>query len=313
MIKYFFLILLFSFSLFAQEAAFDSTRELTLQEEQSARTYVHEGKLRNTTVELCNDPENKFSNICTEDRRAFDKGSLRTIEAMLPAVTKAYALITSLGGGKIKTYAKSATGKMIYVDKDGKETLDDGTTVSKIAGEAIAVGLAQGRNEVAKKAFEQSATETKQAAAFYSLAKTHKDLAKASNIQTGVWGASAGCYAIQIASPSVVKDYKLTAKLAGSALIAVFYKKKADAHKERAKLLEEIAKKLPQAGECNPFSNTSCFCNEPTSFTIDPSNYNRFCVPSALALRNQETGQDNATICVNAKGQTDAACDCKTR
>jgi hypothetical protein len=333
--KFLLLTLILSFGVCAQEAAFDTTRELTLEEEQASETYIHQGIAREKNQELCNG-EGKFKDICTEDRFAFSGGAFRTIEAMLPVVTRAYSMIMAVGGGTLKGPAKDADGNPIYrvqrTAEDGTvsevdqaipegENVPEGAEQQKedkpdycrfipMAGEAINIAMAQSDNQVTQRNLENSKPEARQAASFYALAKNHKDQAKASKLQMGVWGATAGCYAALLATSTISGDTGVYLKLGGSTLIAFFYMKKAKAHKERAKLLEQMAKELPQAGDCNPFTATTCFCNEDTSFASDPSNFNKFCVPKPLVARNEN---NDASFCVDKDRKVDKNCDCASQ
>lgn len=310
-----------SLNVLGQEAAFDGTQELTLDEEQASETYIHQGVASTTNAELCENGAEGIQDICT-DTNAFSGGLGRTLEALIPAVTKAYTLIMTATGSKLKKN-KSENGEPVYKKPEGGETTklkeagenpkratDEKTDYCQyiaVAGETLSMAMSQMQNQQTQQNYEASKPEARQAAAFYSLAKNHKDQAKASKIQMGVWGATGGCYAALLATGAVSGDFQLYAKAGGAALIAVFYKKKADAHKKRARLLEEMAKKLPQAGDCNPYTQTTCFCNEETSFAADQANYMKFCVPEPLMARNKF---NDAVTCVDAKRANDPNCNC---
>jgi hypothetical protein len=318
-------LVLASFNSLAQEAAFDDTKELTLEQEQASETYIHQGQAQKKSFEMCKDGQGGFKDICTENKNAFDGGMNKTIEALLPVVTKAYSMIMMVSGSKVQgnkldsndnQMYKSPDGGDPYTPKDGKPNVgDEKATTEKtdfcqyipMAGEAINLVMAKNDNDVSQTNYEKAKPEAKQAASFYTLAKTHKNQEKASKMQFTVWGATAGCYTALVATSYVNPDWKLYAKLGGSALIAAFYKKKANAHKKRAKTLEEMAKKLPQGGDCNPFTETSCFCNEDSSYAVDTKNYMDFCVPKPLVARNKN---NDASYCVDSKGKADPDCSC---
>jgi hypothetical protein len=329
--KMIFMILIFitgSFSSVAQEAAFDESKELTLEQEESSERYIHQGIAQKKSFDMCKDGQGGFKDICTEDKNAFDGGMNKTIEAMLPVVTKAYSMIMMVSGSKVEGNKFDSNDKQMYTKKDGGGDYspgEDGPTAGDekateektdfcqyipMAGEAINIVAATNDNKVTQANYEKAKPEAKQAASFYTLAKTHKNQAKSSKMQFAVWGSTAGCYTALVATSYVNPDWKLYAKLGGSALIAVFYKKKADAHKKRAKILEEMAKKLPQAGDCNPFTETSCFCNEETSYAVDAKSYMDFCVPKPLVARN---GNNDASYCDDAKVNADPDCSCAAK
>ncbi|MBD66701.1 MAG: hypothetical protein CME62_15945 [Halobacteriovoraceae bacterium] len=324
-----FIIFTFSCGLYAQEAAFDEAKPLTDEEEYKSGTYIHQGMADKKAAEMCNEGQGGFKDICRNRDRAFDGGTMGTIESMLPAVTMAYTMITQIGGGKFKAVEKNSNGEAMYEGgsegpisqsqydqlepsqqeglKKKKKEKTDYCGYIPMAGEAINLAQTQMMNQKNQQAYQQTKPEARQAGTFYTLAKAHKDQAKASKLQMGVWGATTGCYAAYLAFGGVSGDWKIYAKMAGSTLITLFYKKKIDAHKKRAKILEEMAKELPQAGDCNPFTHTSCFCNESTSFAFDPGNYNKFCVPDPFVARNKD---NDAVSCVTQNGQPDPSCSC---
>lgn len=293
------LTLTLSLNLFAQEAAFDGETTLTLDEEQNSELYIHEGIASNTSNDLCANGGGKYKDICTNQTSAFSGGLGSTLEALLPAVTKAYALI--IGATNPKLSKKQADGTT--------ESKTDYCQYIAVAGEALSVVTSQLQNSKTQENFIASKPEARQAASFYAIATTHKDQAKASSLQAGIWGSTAACYGALLAAGVVSGDVQLYAKAAGAAVIAAFYLKKASVHKQRSKLLTEFAEKLPQAGECNPYTQPSCFCNEESSFAADPANFQKFCVPKDLIARN---GSNDATVCIGSNQQVDIACSCAT-
>lgn len=316
------------FALAQSESAFDDTNELSLAEEEASETYVHQGIAADKYQEMCNSKNrDKYKDICSEDQLAFEGGIFKSLEIFLPALTKAYALFNTVGGGgKMEARVLNEQGQQEYVSKiDGKEEKyfadepkSDRDTASKeehtdycgyiaVVSEAASTAYMLVRNQKTEQNYTSNKPEAKQAASFYALADNHKDMGKAAKVQAGVWAATAGCYAIYVAQAQYRGDWKVYAKLGASVFIAGFYKKKADAHKERANLLTQMAKDLPQAGDCNPFTERTCFCSEESSYSTDPGNFNKYCVPAIMAARNQS---NDAYVCTNQKGETDTACEC---
>lgn len=297
-------LLITSGSSLAQESAFDETQDITVEEEAAAKTYIHQGQAEKNYNEKCSEGSSGFKDICTNDR----DGNGSTIERMLPAVSKAYSLVvgmSALSGGGAGAKAGGADGAK------GGSSKGSGTDYCKyipMAGEAFAMASTQMSGDNANQNYQSATPQAKQAASLYAVAKTQKDLGKTSTTQAGIWAAGGGCYAVMMATGQQQMGIATVAKMGGSLLIASFYKKKADAHKKRAAAVEEIANSLPGAGECNPFTNTTCFCNEETSFGSDPGNFQKFCVPKPLVSRNKN---NDANICVDDKGQPDPACGCK--
>ncbi len=297
------LSLTLSLSAIAQEAAFDGETTLTLDEEINSESYIHQGIASNTANDLCQNGGGKYKDICTNGNTAFSGGLGGTLEALLPAVTKAYALIIGATNPKLtKVLARDEAGKVTE-----SESKTDYCQYIALAGEAISLVTTQLQNTKTQENFTASKPEARQAASFYALSKNHKDQANAAKLQAGIWGSTAACYAVLLATSYVTGNVQLYAKAAGAAVIGAFYLKKATVHKNRSKLLTEFAKKLPQAGDCNPYTQPSCFCNEDASFAADPANFQKFCVPAALVSRN---GNNDAVSCLNSSGQADPECSC---
>ncbi len=313
----------------AQESAFDGIGEepLTLQEEQDSETYIHQGMAAREAQELCKQNESKYEDICTEDKSAFDGGSMKTLEALFPVLTKAYAMFSAVGGTGKFDAGVMQDGKQVY-SKSGAEdiTVAEGKqppegykkkTEKKpdycgyigMASEAVNTAYMIIQNQKTAENFEQEKGQSRQAASFYALAENHKDMAKASKVQFGVWGATAGCYVAYLAQAAYQGDWKVYAKLAAATFISTFYHKKYKAHQERERILKRMARELPQGGDCNPYTARTCFCNEESSFASDPENYRKYCVPEQLASRNQ---QNDAFICIDQNGKVDEKCQCDT-
>ena len=308
---------------FAQDSAFDDIESsaVSAKEEYDSQNYIHQGIAQKEYKELCQSEDNKFSDICTEDQYAFDKGGFKTLEVLLPALTKAYALVSGMsGGGKFTAKSMDEKGNQLFT-KEGKdvpkgtegatektEQKTDYCSYISMVSEAASTAYMTLRNEKTQSNYESEKPEARQAGAFYATADNQKDMAKAADIQFYVWTGTAGCYAVYASQAQFRGDWKVYAKLGASTFIAYYYKKKADAHKERAKILTEMAKKLPQAGDCNPFTQRACFCNEESSYTVDPTNFNKYCMPAILAARNQA---NDAYVCADQNAKVDATCECK--
>ena len=101
-------------------------------------------------------------------------------------------------------------------------------------------------------------------------------------------------------------DAMFFVKLGGSIMMGTFYGYKQSYHNKRYKELKALANKLPKRGDCNPATETTCFCSEESSKTGDPANYQKYCVPEILANR-----PGDPSVCVTASGNADPNCNCK--
>ncbi|MFT6633220.1 MAG: hypothetical protein ACJAS4_003190 [Bacteriovoracaceae bacterium] len=325
------ILLLMSFSVcsgsFADESAFDSVMDepTSVEDEAKGELYIHQGIADKKVSEMCADGKGGYKDICDEDQHAFAEGGMRTLETLLPALTKAYAMFSMMGGsaGGFTANSLDKEGNQIYQDTDGKtkgvtqetegatektENKPDYCGYIAMVGEGASAAYTLVKNEKTEENFKSEKPEARQAASFYALADNHKTMEKGAKVQMGVWSATAACYVAYATQAAYQGDWKVYAKMAAAGFIGLYYKKKADAHGERADLLEQMAKDLPSAGDCNPFSNKSCFCAEETSIVSDPINFRNVCLPEILAKRTGD--EDKAFVCADASGNADLECDC---
>jgi len=295
------------------------------------------------------DSRGKYEDLCMNQQGAFGGKTGKTLEMMVPIASKAYSMLVSQGqlnynlkeagkpiyngpgkgdnattvtyDKKQKSYIEKSKGKKdvkisekeLKDNKDYDKETEEGqdycgmmTMVSEMAAGAFqAAGQQQAQMHV-----ENAEPQAKQVASMYALAETQENMAKVSTTQAAGFGATAACYTGLMLTNTVEADGKTIAKAGAAGLLGTFYLLKRKAHKERATLIREIAAKMPGAGDCNPVTDTTCFCAEPTSFGMDPANYTKYCVPSALGNR---TGQNGAYVCVDQKGQLDQQCLCEKK
>lgn len=317
---------LFTIHSFGNESAFDSVMEEPTTPEDSAKAevYIHQGMADKKAQEMCEEGKGGYDDLCEEDKYAFSGGGMRKLEVLLPALTKAYSMFNMMGGSGGGLTAKSldSKGNQIY-EKDGvtkgvtkdtegatekTESKSDYCGYIGMAGEAASTAYTMVKNDKTENNFKSEKPEARQVASFYALAENHETMEKGAKFQMGVWSATAGCYVIYATQAAYSGDWKVYAKMGAAGFIAMYYKKKADAHAERAELLKKMAKDLPGAGDCNPFTNKSCFCAEETSVVSDPINFRNICIPKPLLGRGEE--EDDAFVCSDVNGKADLDCDC---
>lgn len=279
----------------------------------------------------------RFKDICENGESAFGGQFAKTLEAMLPAATQAYSLFNAMGSPSIEMNQYNDSNQRLFSDADGKTIAKTDSGLVKEDGSAftgdpkdlekktedkpdicsyIPAVTETGANalQLAKQSriqenVENSLPQARQAATFYALADGHKAKSETTLIQATGWGGTAACYAAYLAG-GAVGNAKFWLKMGAATLLGTFYGIKSEYHKRRQLLLEVLASRLPQAGDCNPHTNTSCFCLEPTSPASDPSNYQKYCIPKQLS---RDDGNLNPTVCVDAKGEADPECKCKKR
>lgn len=296
--------------------------ETPAEDYERGENYINQGLAQQKKEELCAESRGGYSDLCTEDKKAFDGGMNRKLETMLPALTTAYGMISMAGGNNFDAKVskedgsegfqmkqeKGPDGEMVDTDKAKTEEKKDYCSYIAMVSEAGATAYTKLQNDKTEANFQKTKGETAQAASFYALADNQKSMAKSAKFQFYSWTGTAACYVAYATQAQYQGDWKVWAKLGASTFIASFYKKKVDAHKERAKLLEQMASELPQKGDCNPFTDASCFCAQESSKTFDPINYNNVCVPKELSKRSGK-GQE-AFVCVDQSLKADAECNC---
>lgn len=148
-----------------------------------------------------------------------------------------------------------------------------------------------------------SSSATAQKDSLLRAAKSHDERAKQAKIQFAGWGATSACYAAYSAM-NIQLDWRYALKLGGSLLFTTYYKKEVDRHKEYASTVREIASKIPGKGDCNPVTDTLCYCSEEST-----KNDLDFCAPQ-IRQRHINKLAEFSTPCIDDRGQTDVACKC---
>jgi len=341
----------FAGSIFDQQNQNGNGGELTAQEEYESGVYMHEGKAQERYQEICTGKDSQtegMDDICTNGDKAFDGGLMATLEMMMPMVNKAYSMIGVMGmmgqGGSVAGLSKKVKedGHNVLVDKEGNEfkgqdnptggdpiyTDADGNPVETkdlknktenqkdmcaiIPGVTdLAANTMQGmENDQIQQSYQNSEPKSRQAESFYALQRSHESRQKTSKTQSWGWGATTGCYVAYAATGTAI-DAKLVVKTTLSGLATTFYILKAKAHGEKAELLKKLGDSFPKAGECNPHTDTQCFCSEPSSVAIDLVNYQKYCVPAQYASTDKPV--DEIVACIDAQGKPDPSCKCKRR
>ncbi len=337
-----------SFAQTADDYIYDQTNELTDAETAQSESYIHQGLAEKEYMEKCVDEETgEINKECTESREAFKGGLGADLEKWMPMVSQAYSMFNLIPGfGQIPHNVKSANGDKLYTDgketygldkannntpyklgKDGAQTPVEGGALPdgakrKTENKKDYCGMIPMLSEMAAKVTSESqnsqiedniqnseGSSAQQAQAFYAMADVQKNLAKTSTFQAAGWTATAGCYTAMMLTDTInAKSANAIIKVSAAALLGTFYIKKVSAHKDRARAYEELAKGFPQPGDCNPHTNTSCFCHEETSVRSDPQNFAKYCTPKGF-----HSAAPNAMSCITKNLQPDPSCSCKAR
>lgn len=191
-------------------------------------------------------------------------------------------------------------------EQEGEERSDICVYIP-MAGELVAAGMQAAQEKNIAEA--QPGTDA-QREGLHAVARTHDSRAKTATIQGGIYAATAACYVTYIASGAVV-DWKLGLKLGAATVMSGIFFKKANNHKKYASDVRAIANKLPGLGDCNPLTQTQCFCSEPTSRNVDIANFQKVCVPQQLAAREGKLSAVPCSTIQNGNAVLDMECRCK--
>lgn len=198
--------------------------------------------------------------------------------------------------------------KKDYKKKKEKKEQEDWCAKVPMATELIA-----GATQVFKEAnIEQRKLEGSdiQRNSLYALKDTHSQRSKTAQIQAAGWFATSGCYLGYITKGFVSGqpvNWTTYLKLGASGFLGTFYQLKVKKHKEYAAQVDSLIAELPKRGECNPHTDTHCFCAEESSKNVDPASFQRYCVPPVYS----KTGVLDPMSCVTKDMQVDNNCDCK--
>lgn len=325
----------------------EATHQLTDEEQHQANTYNHAGRTNRQLDEacagykgyddLCNNNQTAFKGDAMQ--------TVETMIPVVSQAWSMFSGLG--GGGGLEFTAKDNAGRTIYQGQNGQEIKANGVSSSGEAtypnpdpngAESVSESQLQNNQDVEEKTeegtdycqyipmvgelaatamgtlqagnttqqFDQTDPNNRQTASLRAVKKAHNDRALVAGVQSGVWGATGICYVGMLIGPATF-NFTLAAKLGAATLLTTFFIFKTLAHKKRADLVQEIIDSLPKQGECNPHTDTMCFCDEPTSFQFDPQNFAKYCLPHALASR----GIEHPYVCIDANNRPDPACNCK--
>ncbi len=322
------LLVTFSFFSFGD----DPTSNTTLVGSSIDEDYLHQGRATRLAAEACAKmQEDGHSDCSTKGQQAYNNSFKdNTMNQMAPMVIQMYSNLFAVGGSfKVKNSDGSKSTETITevetIKKDNGETEQVTKQVQKEKNEErddncaflpkVIEGASQFQQQAeGNKILEQSAeTESDQAKSFRTIALSHESRSKTSAFQFGGWASVAVCYAGQAAiatgkGKTLAKPGAYYAKLGGAVFISDFYRRKMNAHKERKKIMEDLADSLPKAGDCGPISDTSCFCLEKTSYQTNPDAFMKACLPKDYGSRQSQY----PIPCMTSSGEPDPLCNCKS-
>lgn len=211
------------------------------------------------------------------------------------------------GNKKQMAKGKEVTGKA----EDGSDLKTEQKTdwCAKIA---IASEVSAAINQHIKQKKIASMTVTDPQRGAIDMARlTHEERRVTSLIQAGGFTGVAACYGMMMFTNSVVVDRMMVVKMASASALASIFYIKASKHKKARDELKRIADLLPKAGDCNPYTDTACFCAEATSLMAYPAEFAKVCVASEYGANATASSQTCLVLNKEGKYIADTACKCK--
>lgn len=136
--------------------------------------------------------------------------------------------------------------------------------------------------------------------------RTHGARAKTAKMQFIGWGATSACYVTMMTAGSVAPSPMTLAKLAGSTVLATYFKLEEKAHGEAKDIVNQIKTKFvgaTKAGTCNPITQRDCYCSQP-----ETQNDVTYCLPQIRNRLGQNT--DYQLTCLTEDLVEDKTCSC---
>ena len=237
-------------------------------------------------------------------------------EQAISAISKAYsqfALLGNLGGA-----GGSTTGAATVSDttaqapeqagnkatKKGKNKDVDYCAFIGAASEQV-TGYQQNQFQKYLQGIPTSA-ENLQTDSLIKIKKNYREKAKNQEINSIAWSGTSVCYIHQATAGGAAVDLKLGLKFTAAAVLGVYNGMAAGDHRNLADELNRVIQKMPQNGDCNPITQTHCFCNLPENL-----NNEKYCMPQIRARASRKYGTQVA--CLDKFGRPDGDCDCIAR
>ncbi|MBP5296569.1 MAG: hypothetical protein J6Y94_04475 [Bacteriovoracaceae bacterium] len=118
------------------------------------------------------------------------------------------------------------------------------------------------------------------------------------------WGATTACYAGMLATNFITINVAYIVKQVASAFMVSYFAKEYEVNSQAARKTREIAARLSGQGDCNPITETICYCAQPETM-----NDIKYCAPSIKARMLSDANNYQIT-CLDSKMRSDPDCNC---
>jgi len=277
-------------------AAISESANLTDEQRYESTSYVHEGLSFRQATEACE--KLKDPSACE------GRGSTKFLgidSNMVQGIAKAYSMFSGMSGA---TGGKLAGGAKSTGEGPQSKGVNDYCAYIPMAGEQMASFVQKADQDKIQSTPVSSQNAQKER--LYQAARSHGTRAKTAKMQGTVWGATVGCYGFLMASGKAALNKKIILKAGAAGLLTAFWLNESKQQKKYEKEVKEIADSLPGAGDCNPHTETHCYCSQPET-RYDP----QYCIDPLRERQNQDPSKVAYEVpCTSASGENDPKCLC---
>ena len=146
---------------------------------------------------------------------------------------------------------------------------------------------------------------SQQIQALQKIKQNYREAAKTSELKAVGWGTTGSCYLIKIASGGLTgQTLKDGIKMTAAGILGLFHGSLVGRNKNAARVISEIIRQLPKAGDCNPITQRTCFCS-----LDENANNVEYCQPPSVATLMEQFG--TTVPCLDKRGRPDIDCSCR--
>ena len=148
--------------------------------------------------------------------------------------------------------------------------------------------------------------ENVQTESLMKIQQQYREKAKNQELNSVGWAGTAVCYVGRMATGGIDVDGGTILKTIAAGAIGVFNGFSAKNHRAMADELNVVIQNMPKNGDCNPITETHCFCSLPENL-----NNEKYCMPEIRARAFKQYGTQ--VSCLDANGNPDGSCSCIAR
>lgn len=294
------------------DSTFSQPGGLTDQQTKDAQGFQHQGVKDDYLKKACA----KANGACDQDSP--DKQNVLLPGAIENQIGLLYSAMGMMMGTKVKL--KDKPSEAVSSENPAASGTAEGASTEKREGtdyclygamalEGVATVMQMGQQQ--KISQETQNLNDPQLQALVSLKETHKARKKTATFQSAIFGATSSCYVARAALGGVAMDTKYIIKMSAAVGITALYLKKADKHKSAMDKIQTVIDGMPKAGDCNPWTGTSCFCSHAKSAELYPSQYQNICVLNN-GIADGPKSNLGCGVMVAGQVQFDEKCSCKS-